>query len=190
MQNKLCRMTRTLQIAAILALTSLCARSQTEFKVTEGLWNQAANWSGGVPTTQEARVGSATLSPAKATLQVGDLLTAGTLSIGQIAGSMGEVHQTGGTLNLRTNYWRVGYRGVGTYRLENGQLLDDARRTDRRDRQVRLHVDGVPGGQRREGADRALRDGADHPIVACFRMAGQGRHPARFSLQKSVRPSS
>ncbi len=126
MQNKLCRMTRTLQIAAILALTGLCANAQTEFKVTEGLWNQAANWSAGVPTTQEARVGSASASPAKATLQDGDLLTSGTLSIGQIAGAMGEVHQTGGTLNLRTNYWRVGYRGVGTYRLENGQLLNAA----------------------------------------------------------------
>ncbi len=126
MQPNLCRMTGMLPLTALIALTSLCVNAQTEFKVTEGLWNDEANWSTGVPTTQEARVGSASASPAKATLQAGDVLTAGTLSIGQIAGAMGEVHQTGGTLNLGTNYWRVGYRGVGTYRLESGQLLNAA----------------------------------------------------------------
>ena len=126
MQSKHCRTPGMLLMTAMIALTSLCASAQTDFKVAEGLWNDAANWSAGVPTTQEARIGSASASPAKATLQNGDVLTAGTLSIGQIAGAMGEVHQTGGTLNLRTNYWRVGYRGVGTYRLENGQLLNAA----------------------------------------------------------------
>ena len=84
MQSKHCRTPGMLPMTAMIALTSLCASAQTDFKVADGLWNDAANWSAGVPTTQEARIGSASASPAMATLQNGDVLTAGTLSIGQI----------------------------------------------------------------------------------------------------------
>lgn len=94
----------------------------TQFKVTTGDWNNAANWSAGLPIINEADVGSASASPATATINPGDDLTSGVLIVGQYAGQVGTVNQSGGALNLQTNYLRVGAAGVGTYNLSGGYV--------------------------------------------------------------------
>lgn len=95
----------------------------TQFKVASGDWSNAANWSGGLPTPpNEAEVGSAAASPATAAINPGDALTSGALYIGRYAGQVGAVNQSGGSLNLLTNYFRVGSAGAGTYNLSGGTV--------------------------------------------------------------------
>ena len=94
----------------------------TQFKVATGDWNNNANWSGGIPTNNEADIGSASASPATAEIHSGDFLTSGGVYLGQYAGQSGTVNQTGGALNVLTNYLRVGGGGVGTYRLSGGTV--------------------------------------------------------------------
>jgi len=77
------RQTRTAVMAGILlgALLGVQAASAaaTQFKVTAGDWTNAANWSAGIPTNNEADIGSNSKSPATANINPGDNLTCGVL---------------------------------------------------------------------------------------------------------------
>ena len=118
-------------MAGLLAGTLLGAASAraaaTQFKVATGNWSDPANWSAGLPTTNEADIGSNSQNPATASINPGDTLTSGKLVLGQWAGQTGTVNQTGGLLDLGTNILYLAANNsssYATYTLSGGVLTN------------------------------------------------------------------
>ena len=119
-------------LAGLLLAADLSrAQGTTSFKLTNGDWNAATNWTGGVvPTGSTAvNIGSATKSPATANISHGDNLACGVVYLPEYGGQTGAVNQTDGLLDMGGAMLSVAaYNGIsyGTYTLSGGVLSNAA----------------------------------------------------------------
>ncbi len=135
MSNKLCSLIFCCVVLAVLAGRASAADVVWNNGSTDGLWSTAGNWSGGtgVPTIANAdKAKVVKLAPNDAHINDGMAAECSWLVVGDTAS--GEIHMTGGTLNVNkgagTDSWTiVAYASsdVGIFTMDGGTVTTDNR---------------------------------------------------------------